>query len=181
MRRRERLTVESGISLPFPSSLKERWEEGSLNFPGIMEDEVGAYMQLLTKAISFSRCQTLQGYSALSLFLLGISSWALGGFLFVALLFGKYPFRYKLGSGSCFVGLPALKWLEQTLVDLVTEVFPVDELWPFTVQFRIRTSIKVYFSLLALIYKPMASTETIYHKIKTYWTRKNSQSSYLSG
>ena len=41
-------------------------------------------------------------------------------FLFVELSFDKYPLRYKLGSGYCFVGFPALKWLEQTFADLVT-------------------------------------------------------------
>ena len=44
--------------------------------------------------------------------------------------------------------------VEQTFRKLSNfEAFPVDELCraPFTVQFGIRTSIKVYFSLLALI------------------------------
>ena len=30
-RRREKLIIESIVSLPFPSSLQEGWEEGSLN------------------------------------------------------------------------------------------------------------------------------------------------------
>ena len=37
--------MESGIVLPYPSSLKEGWEEGSINFPDVMEDIVDAYMQ----------------------------------------------------------------------------------------------------------------------------------------
>ena len=41
------------------------------------------------------------------------------------------------------------------------EAFPVDELCrgPFAVQFGIRTSIKVYFSLLALINVPVANND----------------------
>ena len=38
-RRREKLTIESIVSLPFPSSLQEGWEEGSLNFPDVLEVE----------------------------------------------------------------------------------------------------------------------------------------------
>ena len=48
-RRREKLTIESGVSLPFPSSLKEGWEEGSLDFPDVMEDEVEAYNATVSK------------------------------------------------------------------------------------------------------------------------------------
>ena len=44
-REREKLTIESGISLPFPSSLKEEEGEDSLNFSDVMEDEVEAYTQ----------------------------------------------------------------------------------------------------------------------------------------
>ena len=36
---------------PFPGSLQEGWEEGSLNFPNVMENEVEAYMQPSTKAM----------------------------------------------------------------------------------------------------------------------------------
>ena len=43
--------MECGITLPFPCSLQEGWEEGSLNFPDVMEDEVEAYMQPSTKAM----------------------------------------------------------------------------------------------------------------------------------
>ena len=50
-RRREKLTMECGITLPFPGSLQEGWEESSLNFPDVMEDEVEAYMYPSTKAI----------------------------------------------------------------------------------------------------------------------------------
>ena len=50
-RRKEKLTMERGITLPFPGSLQEGWEESSLNFPDVMEDEVEAYMYLSTKAI----------------------------------------------------------------------------------------------------------------------------------
>ena len=43
------------------------------------------------------------------------------------------------------------------------EAFPVDELCrgPFAVQFGIRTSIKVYFSLLALINVPVANNYVV--------------------
>ena len=43
------------------------------------------------------------------------------------------------------------------------EAFPVDELCrgPFAVQFGIRTSIKVYFSLLALINVPVANKDVV--------------------
>ena len=37
--------MECGITLPFPASLQEGWEEGSLNFPDVMEDEVEAQRQ----------------------------------------------------------------------------------------------------------------------------------------
>ena len=50
-RRREKLTMEYGITLPFPGSLHEGWEESSLNFPDVMEDEVETYMQPSTKAM----------------------------------------------------------------------------------------------------------------------------------
>ena len=52
-RRREKLTMECGITLPFPGSLHEGWEESSLNFPDVMEDEVETYiyMQPSTKAM----------------------------------------------------------------------------------------------------------------------------------
>ena len=50
-RRREKLTMECGITLPFPGSLQEGWEEGSLNFSDVMEDEVEAYMHRSTKAM----------------------------------------------------------------------------------------------------------------------------------
>ena len=50
-RRREKLTMECGITLPFPGSLQEGWEESSLNFPDVMEDEVEAYMHRSTKAM----------------------------------------------------------------------------------------------------------------------------------
>ena len=42
-RRREKLTIESIVSLPFPSSLQEGWEEDSLNFSDVLEDKVEAY------------------------------------------------------------------------------------------------------------------------------------------
>ena len=58
-RRREKLTIESIVSLPFPSSLQEGWEEGSLNFSDVLEDEVEAYMQPSAKAMK-------QGKSLLS-------------------------------------------------------------------------------------------------------------------
>ena len=51
MRQREKFTIESGVSLPIPSSLKEGWEEDSLYFPDVMEDEVQAYMQPSAKAM----------------------------------------------------------------------------------------------------------------------------------
>lgn len=50
-RRREKLTMECGITLPFPGSLQEGWEESSLHFPDVMEDEVEAYMHPSTKAM----------------------------------------------------------------------------------------------------------------------------------
>ena len=50
-RRKEKLTMESGIVLPYPGSLKEGWEEGSINFPDVMEDIVDAYMQPSAKAM----------------------------------------------------------------------------------------------------------------------------------
>ena len=43
--------MECGIALPLPVSVQEGWEEGSLNFPDVMEDEVEAYMQPSTKAM----------------------------------------------------------------------------------------------------------------------------------
>ena len=43
--------MECGITLPFPGSLHEGWEESSLNFPDVMEDEVEACMQPSTKAM----------------------------------------------------------------------------------------------------------------------------------
>ena len=58
-RRRKKKTIESGVSLPFPSSLKERWEEDSLDFPDVLEDEVEPYMQPSAKAMK-------QGKSLLS-------------------------------------------------------------------------------------------------------------------
>lgn len=70
--------------------------------------------------ISFSRCHTLQGCPALFLFAWNFISSCQRFLFFVELSFDKYPLRYKFGSGYCFVGLPALKWLEQTLVNLVT-------------------------------------------------------------
>ena len=57
-RRREKLTIESGVSLPFPNSFKEGWEEDSLNFLDVLEDEVEA-IQPSTKAMK-------QGKSLLS-------------------------------------------------------------------------------------------------------------------
>ena len=50
-RRREKVTMECDITLPFPGSLQEGWEDGSLNFSDVMEDEVEAYMQPPTKAM----------------------------------------------------------------------------------------------------------------------------------
>lgn len=50
-RQSEKLTMECGITLPFPGSLQEGWERGSLNFPDVMEDEVEAYMQPSTKVM----------------------------------------------------------------------------------------------------------------------------------
>ena len=50
-RRREKLTMECGITLPFPGSLQEGWEESNLNFPDVMQDEVEAYMHRSTKAM----------------------------------------------------------------------------------------------------------------------------------
>ena len=50
-RRREKLTIESIVSLPFPRSLQEGWEAGSLNFSDVLEDEVEACMQPSAKAI----------------------------------------------------------------------------------------------------------------------------------
>jgi len=44
-RRREKLTTECGITLPFPASLQKGWEERSFNFPDVMEDEVEAQSQ----------------------------------------------------------------------------------------------------------------------------------------
>ena len=41
------------------------------------------------------------------------------------------------------------------------EVFPVDELRPFFVQFGIWASIKVYFSILSLIYGPMENKDVV--------------------
>ena len=50
-RRKEKWAIEYCVGLPFPSSLKKGWEEGSLlNLPNIIEDEVEAYMQQSTKA-----------------------------------------------------------------------------------------------------------------------------------
>ena len=40
--RRETLTIESIVSLPFPSSLQKGWQEGSLNFSDVLEDELEA-------------------------------------------------------------------------------------------------------------------------------------------
>ena len=49
-RRKEKLTIESGIVLPYPGSLKEGWEQSSNNFPNVMEDVVDVYMQPSAKA-----------------------------------------------------------------------------------------------------------------------------------
>ena len=54
--------MECGITLPFPGSVQEGWEEGSLNFPDVMEDEVEAYMQPSTEAMK----QAEQGKSLLN-------------------------------------------------------------------------------------------------------------------
>ena len=43
--------MECDITLPFRSSVQEGWEEGSINFPDVMADEVEAYMQPSTKAM----------------------------------------------------------------------------------------------------------------------------------
>ena len=69
------------------------------------------------------------------------------------------------------------------------EAFPVDELWPFTVQFGIRTSIKVQFSLLAVINVPMANKDVALNQFNlslnktTYGTTKKkiAGEQYLSG
>jgi len=50
-RRREKWTMVCDITLPFSGSLQEGWEEGSPNFPDVIEDEVEAYMQPSTKAM----------------------------------------------------------------------------------------------------------------------------------
>ena len=47
--------MESGIALPYPGSLEEGWEEGSINFPDVMEDVVDAYMQPLAKAMKHGK------------------------------------------------------------------------------------------------------------------------------
>ena len=94
MRQREKLTIELIVSLPFPSSLKVGWEEGSLNFSKVLEDEVEAYMQPPAKAMK-------QGKSLLS------SEHIIHSVKFHRIStdvkycsFGKHPIRYKLGSGS---------------------------------------------------------------------------------
>ena len=43
--------MECDITLPFPGSLQEGWEDDSLNFPDVTEDEVEAYMQPSRKAM----------------------------------------------------------------------------------------------------------------------------------
>ena len=54
-RRREKLTMECGITLPFPGSLHEGWEESSLNFPDVMEDEVETYTAVSRKVVQQNR------------------------------------------------------------------------------------------------------------------------------
>ena len=114
--------MERGITLPFPGSLQEGWEEGSLNFPDVMEDEVEAYMQPSTKAmkslLNSGHVHNVK-FHHISTDLRGISSRILGDFLLLSFWLSEYPFRYKLGIGSSFVGFPTLKWFEQTLVSLV--------------------------------------------------------------
>ena len=44
-RRREKFTIESGVSLLFLSNLKEGWEEGSLNFLDVLEVEPSSRQQ----------------------------------------------------------------------------------------------------------------------------------------
>ena len=61
-RRREKLTMECGITLPFPGSLQEGWEESSLNFPDVMEDEVEAYMQPSTKVMKQGKSSLNSGH-----------------------------------------------------------------------------------------------------------------------
>ena len=47
--------MESGFVLLYPGSLKEGWQEGSINFPGVMEDVVDAYMQPSAKAMKHGK------------------------------------------------------------------------------------------------------------------------------
>ena len=54
--------MESDIVLPYPGSLKEEWEEGSINFPDVMEDVVDAYMQPSAKAIKQGKSSLDSGH-----------------------------------------------------------------------------------------------------------------------
>ena len=49
-RKTEKLTIECGIKLPFPSDLKGGWQKGSQNFPDVMEENIQAYMQNFSNA-----------------------------------------------------------------------------------------------------------------------------------
>ena len=69
--------------------------------------------------ISFLSTDVEQFKASIFLVLRGISSRILGGLLLLSVWFSEYPFRFKLGVGFFFVGFPALKWFEQTLVSLV--------------------------------------------------------------
>ena len=47
--------MESGFVLRYPGSLKEGRQEGSINFPDVMEDAVDAYMQPSAKAMKHGK------------------------------------------------------------------------------------------------------------------------------
>ena len=63
-RRREKFTIESNITLPFPSDFKEGWEDGSLIFPDLVEDVEG-YIKPSSKAMKQGKSLMTSGHVSL--------------------------------------------------------------------------------------------------------------------
>ena len=86
--RREKLIMECGITLPFPGSIQEGWEERSLNFPDVMEDEVEAYMQPSTKAMKQGKSFLNSDMHTMFNFTTSVQIWNTVLFLYYILKFG---------------------------------------------------------------------------------------------
>jgi len=113
--------MECGITLPFPGSLQERWEEGSLNFPDVIEDEVKAYMQLSTKAMKQEKSLLNSGHVH------NVKFHHISTDLKYCFIHCRCVPEEKTSSDpyALWVCLhkengKVLKWFEQTLVSLVT-------------------------------------------------------------